>query len=482
MDERRTYVVVSDLHLTEGEDRGRSAWRRYKHPDHFIDAEFGDFLSHVEGVSGDAPVTLVINGDFIDFDSVTTVPTDGELSPTRVERKRGLRPTAARSAYKLRVVLDDHRPFFESLARFILRGNDVVYVLGNHDREMCFPEVRQTLLAGLAAHCEGAGDEERLAEHVRFEPWFYYVEGLLWIEHGHQYDRYCSFSYLLDPMVSRRGRRQAGEAEMELPLGGLTARYLMNGMGYFNPYAWTSFMLDAVGYARHWFRHYFLRPRSLLLTYLLGSLRIIWEIATLRAHFHELAGTRDAIDEQLEHIAERQAIAVERLLKVADRWRAPIIGSLWAVVQELALDRLLLFLLLALVFSGLALTDLSVAAKVGIPAVLIPALFLLYEQSVQTGGGIAAELETLEELAAVVAREVGVPYVVFGHTHDPKHVPLSPDSTYFNVGTWAPVFEDPHCRKPVSGLRRYLLFMQRGADLSVQFGLWEADEDATGTS
>jgi UDP-2,3-diacylglucosamine pyrophosphatase LpxH len=422
------------------------------------------------------PTTLVINGDFIDFDTVTSVPDDGSLRPTRIERKRGLRPSPERSAYKMQVVLADHAPFFERLARFILAGNDVVYVLGNHDREMCFPAVQEVLVARLAGFAEDDAGRDRIRSHMRFEPWFYYVEDLLWVEHGHQYDRYCSFHFLLNPVISRLRRDGELDDELLLPFGSLTARFLGNGLGTFNPYTWKSFILGGWGYVRHWLRHYFLRPRSLLLTFLLGSLRILWEIVTLRAHVRELShpGERDRIDLELERIAERQAIATERLLRVAERWKAPLVLSAWSVVHELALDRLLLFLVLAAVTVGLGLTALPLSVTLGVPAVMVPALFLLYEQIVHTGGGVEAEFEGLEHFAREVAHEIGVPYVVFGHSHDPRTVPLGETSTYYNVGTWAPVFEDAHCTLPVPGLRRYLLFMQRGGDVDVQFGTWEA--------
>ena len=37
-------------------------------------------------------------------------------------------------------------------------------------------------------------------QRVEFRHWFYYVEGLLYVEHGHQYDEYCSFDYQLHPV------------------------------------------------------------------------------------------------------------------------------------------------------------------------------------------------------------------------------------------------------------------------------------------
>ena len=62
--------------------------------------------------------------------------------------------------------------------------------------------------SGCAAWPSASGaDEERAPPSPRasqFCPWFYYQEDLIYIEHGHQYDEYCSFDYLLHPVAPNR--------------------------------------------------------------------------------------------------------------------------------------------------------------------------------------------------------------------------------------------------------------------------------------
>ena len=56
---------------------------------------------------------------------------------------------------------------------------------------------------------------------ITFHPWFYFQENLVWIEHGHQYDRFCSFDHFTVPVEPER-------EEIVLSLGAASYRYVAN--------------------------------------------------------------------------------------------------------------------------------------------------------------------------------------------------------------------------------------------------------------
>src|SRR5689334_6410971 len=105
--------------------------------------------------------------------------------------------------HKLRCVARRHRSVFESLARFIAAGNTLVVVRGNHDVDFHWPAVQDEFLRQLATHAR----IER--GRVEFCPWFYYEKDRVFVEHGHQYDRYCSYDHVLNPLSPRDPRRSS---------------------------------------------------------------------------------------------------------------------------------------------------------------------------------------------------------------------------------------------------------------------------------
>jgi hypothetical protein len=56
-------------------------------------------------------------------------------------------------------------------------------------------------------------------ERIHFVPWFYLAPGLLYVEHGHQYDEYCSNLRILYPVLPKNPER------IELAISGFTMRY-----------------------------------------------------------------------------------------------------------------------------------------------------------------------------------------------------------------------------------------------------------------
>jgi len=70
---------------------------------------------------------------------------------------------------------------------------------------------------------------------LQFEPWFYFVAGEIYAEHGHQFDPTTRSRTPLAP----NGLQSRGPM-LALPMGNLSNRYLMPRMGFFNPHARTT--------------------------------------------------------------------------------------------------------------------------------------------------------------------------------------------------------------------------------------------------
>ena len=81
------------------------------------------------------------------------------------------------------------------------RRASVEIVVGNHDVELLAPEVAAELMRQLAE----AGAGARALERITVVPWFVYLPGVAWIEHGHIYDEGCSFEFNLAPMDPKDG-------------------------------------------------------------------------------------------------------------------------------------------------------------------------------------------------------------------------------------------------------------------------------------
>ena len=74
------------------------------------------------------------------------------------------------------------------MSHFLARGNDIVFVPGNHDEEVILPEVQHHLRSRLAA-VPGEAEPAEERGRILFTPWFYYEPGFAYVEHGHFYDR-----------------------------------------------------------------------------------------------------------------------------------------------------------------------------------------------------------------------------------------------------------------------------------------------------
>jgi UDP-2,3-diacylglucosamine pyrophosphatase LpxH len=409
-------------------------WKRFKHPDLFVDESLERLLEELqERIEG--PIELVLNGDLFDFDSVMAIPQSPGFHVSWLERRRGLNAEEPKSRFKIRTILEDHPVFVRALRAFLLEGHRLVFVIGNHDIELHWVSVQKEILR----HLDLPHD---LRKNVTFAEWFYISEGDTLIEHGSQYDAYCLCPNPVFPLIRKGSKRS-----VRLPFGNLAGRYMTNGMGLFNPHVESSFIMTMRGYLVFFYR-YLIRTQPLLLwTWFWGA------VTTLLVSIGEglKPAYRNPLDvpRRIQEIAHRANAPSSVVMSLRELHAHPAIYNPWMVLRELWLDRALLLLLLLVlsfqIFSFLnVFTDVSIWWFFTPFAMFLPA-FVFYAQSVTSDVGRVQK--TAVKRAPAAARIAGVKRVVHGHTHKEGHL-LHRGIEVLNNGTWSPAFHDVECTQP----------------------------------
>jgi UDP-2,3-diacylglucosamine pyrophosphatase LpxH len=414
----RHTVVLSDVHLWEAV-AGDDLWMRYRQQRFFPDATIARLLASLTAGVPEGDIELVLDGDIFDFDvpradGADDVPHDEPAAALRVDR-----------------ILDDHPVFIDALARLLVGGHRVVFVSGNHDVQLVYPAVRARILARLE-RATGALDGRGVAASVRarvlFRAWFHRTRDGVHIEHGHQYDPYCASRYPQSPFVPGTGRVQP-------TVSSLTMRHLAGRFGYFNPNVDATFLLTLPGYVVHWARYYLFSPRSLVLAWLVGTLRVVAELLRVphrdeveRALGNLLRTSRET-GAALEALSEHAALFARQ-----DFLRAARI--LW--VDKIAL--------LAAIAAAVAL------GLVHLPSGLLLAAFTAVAAPLAARALPRGDLEEVYERLEPTQREIASIHraraVVFGHTHIPRG--HWADGVFVgNCGTWAPMYHDIACTRPM---------------------------------
>jgi len=458
------YLVLSDLHLCDVEEHA-DGWKAYKRAKYVVDRELAALLEKFVATTseGSEPV-LVLNGDIFDFDLVTAVPEAPDWPVRAAERLNGLDPTADKSVWKLEHMLSFHGEFTSALTRFLGRGHRIVYVLGNHDREFHFPEVKAAFVAALRASAATQG-LDFADEAIRFEPWFHYVPGEIYVEHGNQYDHYTSFRYALWPVV-----KHGSDTILALPMGNLSNRHLINRMGFFNPHA-SDYILNVYRYVTHWLRHYAFSKRALAIPWLRGSFRVMGELLDLKGRLI-LEPPQQA--EGLGAAAERASLSAEKVNELARLWRPPITARFYGIVRELWIDRVVLVVLMVVIGVVLELVPIPLWIKLMVPLTVFPLIFLIYEEIVK-GETIFAIEHRLPEYARSIGELLPVRVVTFGHTHKPRVIPLDAGLTFVDTGTWAPITSKLEDDRLVPGYRNYLVADFSREEPTVELHCWASD-------
>lgn len=426
--QKPTYII-SDLHLA----RGRDASGNYAGTENFYyDDEFARFMRSIDRSAVDESSILIINGDFVDFLRVTDVPTSEndfldwhrslartgiEMSPvelrasiTKKEYEDGLKTHEFKSVWKMMILAEGHREFFQSVADWLAKENEIIILKGNHDLEWMWPGVRNNLRLTFAEIMNRIDPTLSIEEHLSsvcdnmlFVDKGLTVNGELYIEHGHRFDPFSGVRPAGQDYVDEK------REELNIPLGSFFNRYLINKIELAYPF------YDNV------------RPRAKLLPML---------------------------------IRERLPLAIKLLF-----WHLPFVFNVlfkkkrivWSVIRPAVL--FIVFVVVPLTFTlyqlylvvapMLASAQPDTESTTGMLAEQITS-FLMGVGSLVASYFLARflayfqleEPSSLAPEAEVLMRQYpSARYFVMGHTHNPEQFMAQSGQFFYNSGTWIPIVE-----------------------------------------
>lgn len=419
------YLVISDLHL--GEDIGPDPVPSDgDSPLRSAEARLIAFLGHyTANRSDDRPWTLIVNGDMVDFLSVCVTPleVDDLRGWSEDDHWFGLGTRQRGAVLKIRCVFERHHAVFEAMAQFLKAGNTVAVVIGNHDAEFHWPEVQHALREQLRRL-----SDDDAARRLEFHPWCFFEEGVLWAEHGHQYDGYCSFDALLDPVDP------TDEQELDLNVGSAVMRFVGNHHPLDRAQYWDG--IDPVTVATWFSRIGPRRSAEVLLSY--GSMvgRLLERFFARWMSPDRVANRRRRHEERLERLAARLQVAAPALRQLDAMRRRPVVRSFASLLQGLMLDRVLIGAgaLLAIAIGSAYLP--WMAMPIGLLSVVC--LVIVADQQLASRREPIDPDGAMRRASRVIRRTLRAPVVVFGHSHEPVAERLD-DGWYYNTGTWVPL-------------------------------------------
>jgi UDP-2,3-diacylglucosamine pyrophosphatase LpxH len=434
-------LILSDVHLGNDLNDLTHGARRST----CVDADLASLLAHYGRAKPcGSRWRLVIAGDFIDFIGMAILPRESELAtePSDEEREHGLGNAADHGRLKLRAVATRHHVVFEALADFVAEGHALTIVHGNHDVEFHWDGVKQelrTLLLEIALERRG-GDANFALEfgaRIEFAPWFYYVGGVAYIEHGHQYDTLCSTEHVMAPLSPRDPRRIARSFSDVLlrwvvrPTHGVP-EYGHHRMGALD-YVLLAARLGAGGLARLAMR---------FVSAIVELFRVRRAFLSEKAH-----ALREEHERRMAALAEATRVGIERLRALAALQAPPVTRSVSRILAGLLLDRIAVGILATAALGCIAIAGghhgwrWPAMAAVAL-AWLLGHLHLRARRRALFGERLDNH-EALVERAGHLAHLFPAAFVVMGHTHTPAMVALRENaSTYVNVGSWHEAEED----------------------------------------
>jgi UDP-2,3-diacylglucosamine pyrophosphatase LpxH len=466
-------LIVSDLHLSAEPSLD----------DFYADDEFADFLSY--HAARHEAVHLIINGDWIDFLQIDPHP-DKRGERADLEEIYPLRMTEQQAVTALERTISRHTRFFDALRAFLsmAAGSRLTVLRGNHDIELAFPAVQARVRVAV-----GGPSPERLAfpKVAYFDP----AQGL-YVEHGCQYDPWNAFLRFDDPFLDRKRRK------LEVPFGSVVVKTFWNRVEGEFPYvdkirpmadsvtailvqrptyflvkfdyfvdlalcAWQENLRKVFawrpkrqpppppnvpeGAARARWQRYVIGKVTGLCLLVLG-IQLVFQgitIFTTAAHLRApraLGMLRELATRFVLHVGAACAIIVlARVLRFV-LWKARVSGAVRSFVY-----RLLVLVSAAVFFEALA-------QMFWMPLLLAVSTYLLWDAARTIVGEPLTEKNPLArsgrdpELEGAMA-VLGLPAVrtvVFGHTHGPIELELSPGKRFINSGTWVKVVDVRNAR------------------------------------
>jgi UDP-2,3-diacylglucosamine pyrophosphatase LpxH len=436
----RRLLIVSDMHL--GRDcKEITGFAEVQRPNPEFDQAFISLLDHYTSAR-ESEWRLVFAGDFIDFVEVVLVP--GNKGPldvrltfeaTTEEITFGLGNEAERSVLKLERTMHYHEALFRRIAHFVREGGEIVLIRGNHDTEFHWRKVQRVFRKNMAsfayAHLKLEVDEaieirNAFQDRIIFAPWCYIEPERIYIEHGHQYDVYCSYDHQLYPVSPTNPRR------IDTPLFAFTMRYFVNMLNDFaahNADLWT-------------LKDYFewLKKRGINGTIYVTKMGFMTGIRMLQYAWRFAYGLVPRyIKEHEKHLAQearRFGVPKEKLLEVDALHHTPINRNLSELARLLFLDRFALAAgALATALFILVVVDNVWLELLGLFAIAVGA-WLINRKMAPRRYLLPGPKQA--QAAKKIASILEVPLVVMGHSHVRRYTDVGKGRMYINTGCWLP--------------------------------------------
>jgi UDP-2,3-diacylglucosamine pyrophosphatase LpxH len=426
------YLLFSDVHLGADLVQHARPWTVSRLREVLrVDRELSAMLDHYrERSEAGRPWTLIIAGDLVDFMGMSIAPREGTQLETPLndeELLHGLGSTRDHAEHKMRAVAERHDLVFKKLAQFVGEGHSLVLIRGNHDVDFYWETARTAFVRALLERAgdADASDEARaaFAARVDFRHWFYYVEGLLYVEHGHQYDETCAYPNLLAPLSPADPRR------ITYSFSDILMRYIVRptrGMGTSGHdgknmvhYVRMAFAMGLGGALR--LGHRFFRAVAAM-------------VHTWREHLSEGGrALRAQHDQQMSELGERVRVSADKLRALAALSATPVTRGFFAILRSVFLDLAAAITGSALLIAVLLATGLVPAAYLAPLTALLGAGIFVWMKSSRVIDQCAA----LRDGARRVAELLPTRFVVMGHTHAPVMESIANGVTYVNLGGWA---------------------------------------------
>ena len=300
-------------------------------------------------------------------------------------------------------------------------------------------------------------------QRVEFRHWFYYVRGLLYVEHGHQYDATCAYQHVLAPRSPRDPRR------INYSFSDILLRYVVRPTRELSPeghennsllhYLRLAFSLGLRGCARLGYRFFGA----------VGRMVRAW-----RDHLSEHAAhVRAEHEQKLQQLGAKLRLSSEHLRQMTQLWATPVTAGLLSIFRTVMLDGLAIGLLCLLVLALLGLS--GVVSWIWLPELfaLVSLGMFIYVKRSKVLEPHAALIQGAGKLVTLLPAR----YVVMGHTHKPVMESLPSAATYVNLGNWTVDLLDDHAPKaPCSHL--VIRHDRSGKPVATVYS-WQSDQGAT---
>lgn len=474
VDDGFNYLLLSDVHLGSDIVPHLRPWAltSWMQEEPEVDARLISLLAQYRREADPArPWRLVLAGDFLDLVGVSLTAEDGvPTTPTAEEHRHGLGSAADHVVCKVRAIVARHPRVFRALSEFVADGHSLVIVRGNHDIELYWRAAQRALVEAIAQHVKPR-ERAGLRARISIRPWFFAVEGVLYVEHGHEFDPMCSYG---DPLRStcENDRRRIRWTPFSVllrfvarPTRGLSSlSYGYVGMGAYIRLLADLGVRGSVGIAGRFAR---------------ASYRLLGE-CLLHARRKTQVRAR-AARIALSRFAKLRGVSEERLERLSALYVQPAVQRFGFMARSLYLDRVASG---ALALACLAAAGLLLARASSLGSIICAVLAaLLFGYACIGSGTNQSPKATMHRSAAHIAVLFNVRWVVMGHTHEPVNEPVSETSHYVNLGSWG---EDDPPDERTGGLRdnigTFLVLRHVDGDYRAEFMRWDLERGAVQVS